>query len=79
MKRCCESVKWIGVIEKEGLQVLPGYEAHLNAAATASLRLGKSKDHAKYLGKMEGWRRVVWGIPEQGGVFQQSLFRVYAS
>ena len=71
-----ESIKWIRAIEKEGLQVLPEYEAHLTAAATASLVLGNSKDHAKYTAIVDAWRRVVWGVPQQG-LFRQSLFRVY--
>jgi hypothetical protein len=78
-----ESVRWIGVIEKEGLHVLREYEAHLTAAATASLRLSNSEDHAKYMTMAEAWRRVVLGSSMHGdddpARFQQSLFRVYAS
>ena len=74
-----ESIKWIGVVENEGLQVLEEYEFHMTGAAVASLRLRKLEDHAKYWAKVEAWRLVVRGgsfEAHQLGLFQQSLFRV---
>ena len=49
-KMLCNSIKWIGMIEKQESQMLGEYEAHLTAAATASLRLGKnSEGHGMYM------------------------------
>jgi len=73
-----ESIRWIGVVEKEGLQVLPEYEAHLTTVATASLHLVNSENHAKYMAMVETWRRVILGGSGDVyflGLFQQSLFR----
>ena len=71
------------MIENRNYKVLLEYVAHLTAATTASLRLGNSEDHAKYMAMAEARRRVALSSSVQGdgnpGRSEQLLFRVYAS
>lgn len=58
------SLKWLAVIEAEGLQELGAYDDHMNVVMRASIATKKVENVIKYGQLRSAWRNTVMGNPE---------------
>lgn len=58
------SLKWLAVIESQGLEEMHAYNNHLDVVVRASMVLGKTGNVQKYRRMRSAWCGVVLGNPE---------------
>jgi hypothetical protein len=63
-RRLEESLRWLEMIEEEGLQRLPAYERHMDAVARSSMFLGKMENFVKYNPLRSAWSNATSGNPQ---------------